>query len=157
MDDSEDIEVINLLIEPRPPDGFQVVNTEIVPGLDELELAKNLQMFTQVWRARVSLNQPASHFDRHFQKLLQSIYFKLRRMIPCAICNLEFRIELPEPDEIQLTMLGLYSLQLVIDKFDNTYFLGMALALGDPTRISKYKRKTCYSLKEHKKIGKFIL
>lgn len=95
-----------MLIEQRPPDGFQVVNTETVPGSDELELAKNLQMFTQVWRARIPLTQPASYFDKHFQKLLQSVYFKLRRMIPCAICDLEFRIELPEPDEIQLTMLG---------------------------------------------------
>lgn len=107
VDDAEDIEVINLLVEPRPPDGFHVVNTENVPGLEELEIVRNLQMFTQVWRAKIPLNQSASHFGKHFQKLLQSVYFKLRRMIPCALCDLQFRVDLPEPDEIQLTLLGI--------------------------------------------------
>lgn len=104
--------MLNLLMEAQLPDGFQVVNTEFVPGYDDLELSKNLQMFTQVWRAKIAFNQTASQFDKHFKKLLQSVYFKLRRMIPCALCNLEFRIELPEPDEIQLTLLG--KIQIVI-------------------------------------------
>lgn len=106
MDDAEEVEAINLLLESRPPDGFHVVNTESVPGLDDLEIVKNLQMFTQVWRAKIFPNQPASHFGNHFQKLLKSVYFKLRRMIPCALCDLQFRVDLPEPDEIQLTLLG---------------------------------------------------
>lgn len=94
-------------MEERPPDGFHVVNTEFVPGLEELEIVKNLQMFKQIYRAK--LYPPPFNFDVHFRRLLQSIYFKLRRMVPCALCDLEFRIDLPEPDEIQLCVLGISS------------------------------------------------
>lgn len=96
VDDIEDLEIISLLMEPCPPEGFHVVNTHSVPGLHDLEVIRNLQMFTQVWRAKLSLNQQGSNFPKHFQRLLQTIYFKLRTMIPCAICDLKFRLELPD-------------------------------------------------------------
>lgn len=120
MEDPDDIELMNLLRETRPPDGFHVVNTEFVPGLEEMEIVKNLQMFVQIWRAKV---QVPYNLDRHYERLLQSVFFKLRRMIPCALCNLQFRIDLPEPDEIQLCVLG------------------MALGLSDVPRQMKRKRK----------------
>lgn len=121
VEDPEDLEVMNLLRETRPPDGFHVVNTEFVPGLEEMEIVKNLQMFIQIWRAKV---QTPHSLDKHYQRLLHSVYFKLRRMIPCALCNLQFRVDLPEPDEIQL------------------YVLGMALGLRDAPRPVKQRRKT---------------
>lgn len=96
VDDIEDLETISLLMEPCPPDGFHVVNTQTVPGLNDLEVVRNLQMFTQVWRAKLTLNQQGSNFPRHFQRLLQTIFFKLRTMVPCAICDLKFRLDLPE-------------------------------------------------------------
>ncbi|GJQ66805.1 hypothetical protein Trydic_g18573 [Trypoxylus dichotomus] len=116
IDDPEDVEVINLLMEPTPPDGFHVVNTELVPGLEDLEIVKNLQMFTQIWRCKLTNN-----LDKHFHRVLQAIYFKLRRMIPCALCDMQFRVALPEPDEIQICVLG------------------MALGLGDPPKRLKRK------------------
>lgn len=82
--------------------GFDVVNTESVPGLQDLEVVRNLQMFTQVWRAKMPMNQPNINFSKHFQRLLQAIFFKLRAMTPCAICDLRFKLDLPENDEIQL-------------------------------------------------------
>lgn len=105
MDDPEDKEVVNLIMESRPPDGFHVVNTELVPGLDELEIVKNLQMFIQIWRTKI---QPPYNLDKELHKLLQTVYFKLRRMIPCALCDLQFRINSPEADEVQLCVLGIY-------------------------------------------------
>lgn len=131
VDDPEDAEVVNMLMEERPPDGFHVVNTEFVPGLDELEIVKNLQMFTQIYRAKF---QAPYNFDVHFHRLLQSVYFKLRRMVPCALCDLQFTVELPENDEVQLCVLG------------------MALGLGDPPKI-KYKTK-CTS---NKRLGGTLL
>lgn len=127
MDDAEDADIVSLLIDPRPPDGFHVVNTETLPGLDDLEVVKNLQMFTQVWRAKIPLGQPLSAFNQHFNRLLQvlvmfsgyypvvkgnrkisfqSVYFKLRNMVPCALSDLQFKISL-EQDEIQLSLLGM--------------------------------------------------
>ncbi|ENN76819.1 hypothetical protein YQE_06660, partial [Dendroctonus ponderosae] len=118
MDDPEDAEVLRLLIQEKIPDGIHVVSTESVPGLEDLEIVKNLQMFTQIYRAKLL---PPYDLQKHFVRLLQSIYFKLRRMVPCALCDLQFRIDIPEPDEIQLCVIG------------------MALGLGRKTQIVKSK------------------
>ncbi|XP_069964497.1 C2 domain-containing protein 5 isoform X3 [Bactrocera oleae] len=122
VDDIEDLEIISLLMETYPPEGFHVVNTQSVPGILEMEAVKNLQMFTQVWRAKLDVNQNINGFPKHFQRILQTIYFKLRTMIPCAICDLRFRLDLPESDQIQLLVTG------------------MALGLDDANKF-KYRRK----------------
>lgn len=44
-------------------------------------------------------------------------------MIPCALCDMQFKLALPEPDEIQFTVIG------------------MALGLGDPVKMNKSKKK----------------
>lgn len=60
--------------------------------------------------------------------LLQSVYFKLRNMVPCALSDLQFKIIL-EQDEIQLSLLG------------------MALGLGETDlRKKKLKNKLMPSL-----------
>ncbi|XP_071444840.1 uncharacterized protein [Hetaerina americana] len=117
-----------------------------------LRVVRNLQMFSQVWRAKLSpppagsvlgshhlssslsssasgvpqmshlgqgnTNQPLSlgppsTIALHFNRLLQGVFFKLRKMAPCALANLTFRVDLPEPEEVQL------------------YVVGMALGLGE--------------------------
>ncbi|XP_011188280.1 C2 domain-containing protein 5 isoform X2 [Zeugodacus cucurbitae] len=122
VDDIEDLEIISLLMETYPPEGFHVVNTQSVPGMLEMEAVKNLQMFSQVWRAKLDVSQNISGFPKHFQRILQTIYFKLRTMIPCAICDLRFRLDLPESDQIQLLVTG------------------MAIGLDDANKF-KYRRK----------------
>lgn len=135
VDDNEDVDVISLLMDPHPPDGFFVVNTEVVPGLEEMEVVRNLQMFTQVWRAKVTPSMPPMVFSKHFHRMLNSVYFKLRRMVPCALGQLQFFVELPEPDELQLSLLG------------------MALGLGETEKTTKSKRKAVppSTSKEHLK------
>ncbi|XP_072761963.1 C2 domain-containing protein 5 [Anoplolepis gracilipes] len=123
VDDIEDMDRISLLIDNRPPDDFHVVNTQTIPGLEDLEIVRNLQMFTQVSRAKIPTGQFASMPSKYFARLLQSLYFKLRRMVPCALCDMQFKVALPEQDEIQLTVVG------------------MALGLGEPMNTNKYKRK----------------
>ncbi|XP_076632972.1 C2 domain-containing protein 5 isoform X3 [Colletes latitarsis] len=123
VDDIEDMDRISLLMDDRPPDDFHVVNTQIIPGLDELEIVRNLQMFTQISRTKIPAGQVASMPSKYFAKLLQSVYFKLRRMIPCALCDMQFKLALPEPDEIQFTVIG------------------MALGLGEPVKMNKLKKK----------------
>ncbi|XP_055679157.1 C2 domain-containing protein 5 [Lutzomyia longipalpis] len=120
VDDIEDLEVISLLMEPCPPEGFHVVNTQTVPGLLDLEVVRNLQYFAQVWRGHI--NQQ-THLAKNLQRLLQCIYYKLRSMIPCAICDLRFTIDLPEADWIQVLVTG------------------MALGLGEPSKMIKNKRR----------------
>ncbi|XP_037828896.1 C2 domain-containing protein 5 [Lucilia sericata] len=122
VDDIEDLEIISLLMESQPPEGFHVVSTQKVPGMMDMEAVKNLQMFTQVWRAKTDTGQTVTGFPKHFQRLMQIIYFKLRTMIPCAICDLKFKLDFPESDQIQILVTG------------------MALGLGDPNKL-KNKRK----------------
>lgn len=38
--------------------------------------------------------------------IFQGIYYKLRRMTPCAVGNIQFRLALPEPDELQISIVG---------------------------------------------------
>nr|CAD7259953.1 unnamed protein product [Timema shepardi] len=129
IDDAEDVDVVSLLMDPAPPEGFHVVNVETVPGLNEMEIVRNLQMFTQMWRAKIPVGQQASNLSEHFHRLLQAVYFKLRRMVPCALCDLQFSVELPEPDEMQLSVLG------------------MALGLGESqaTQNMSFRRKMMHS------------
>ncbi|KAK9890127.1 hypothetical protein WA026_008936 [Henosepilachna vigintioctopunctata] len=120
VDDPDDAAVIqNLLIEVSPPKGIHLVNTEMVPGLGEMEIVKNLQMFKRIYRSKI---HQSCNLNQHFQKLLQSIYFKLRKMVPCAVCDLQFGVDLPEGDEVQICVLG------------------MALGLADSQKL-KLKRK----------------
>ncbi|XP_063241402.1 C2 domain-containing protein 5 isoform X3 [Bacillus rossius redtenbacheri] len=107
VDDAEDVDVVSLLMDPAPPEGFHAVNLESVPGLADLQVVSNLQMFMQVWRAKIQPGQHTGNFSEHFHRVLQTVYFKLRRMVPCALCNLQFSVELPEPDELQLSVLGM--------------------------------------------------
>lgn len=125
IDDNEDVDVISLLMDPHPPDGFFVVNTEVVPGLEDMEVVRNLQMFTQVWRAKVTPTMPPVVYSKHFHRMLQSVYFKLRRMVPCALAQLQFFVELPESDELQLTLLGKFFtsiIDILIYYVTNTHF-----------------------------------
>lgn len=125
VDDFQDLEVIALLMETNAPDGFYVVNIQSVPGTQDMDLIKHLQMFTQVWRAKIpSSNQiNNNNFSKHFQRLLQTIYFKLRTMIPCAITGLKFLLDLPESDEICILVTG------------------MAYGLGEAGKINKFKKR----------------
>lgn len=117
IDDVEDLDIISLILEPGAPEGFHVVNTQTVPGLTDLEVARNLQMFTQVWRAKFPSNQKAGTFPKHFIRLLQTIYFKLRSMMPCAICDLKFRLDLPESVCQDFLVLRNHETEIIIDLY----------------------------------------
>ena len=108
IDDIQDLELFSMLMEQSSPDGIQIVNAQSVPGHDSnIEHVRNLQMFTQVWRTKIpSSHQSNSNFSRQFQRLLQSIFFKLRGAIPCSICEIQFQLDLPA-DEIQLLITGM--------------------------------------------------
>lgn len=38
---------------------------------------------------------------------LQSVYFKVRKLSPCIISGLQVNVELPEEDEIQISLFGM--------------------------------------------------
>ncbi|XP_055610294.1 C2 domain-containing protein 5 isoform X2 [Uranotaenia lowii] len=133
VDDIHDLETISMLMESCQPEGFDVVSTQFVPGLFDNDVIKNYQMFLQIWRAKLLMHQSNTCLSEQFRRLQQLIYFKLRAMTPCAICDLKFKLYLPENDEIQILVTG------------------MALGLNDSlkTTINRKKNQSRPSAKDH--------
>jgi len=71
VDDIEDMDRISSLMDNRPPNDFHVVNTQTIPGLEDLEIVRNLQMFTQVCRTKIATGQSASMPSKYLARLLQ--------------------------------------------------------------------------------------
>lgn len=39
--------------------------------------------------------------------VLQSVYFKVRKLAPCILAGMQINVELPEEDELQISLLGM--------------------------------------------------
>ncbi len=105
IDDSEDAEILDSILDRFPPPGVQVFSTEELVGISSGHFVRTSQMFTQVWRGRV---QPTTKdLTRICQKLLSSIYFKLRRLKPCLISKLQLKVDTDDEYDLQLTISGL--------------------------------------------------
>uniref|UniRef100_A0A4W6DBA8 C2 domain-containing protein 5 n=1 Tax=Lates calcarifer TaxID=8187 RepID=A0A4W6DBA8_LATCA len=108
IDDTDAVEDIHsLLTDAPPPTGFYSCNTEIMPGI--YNWTTGVQMFTSVRVFRLSnanlTNQGLNKiFTDLCENLLKSFYFKLRSMIPCCLCHLNFTVAVPEEELIQVTM-----------------------------------------------------
>ncbi|XP_048766244.1 C2 domain-containing protein 5-like isoform X2 [Ostrea edulis] len=113
VDDANDENIVALLKESQLPEGFTMLNTHKIPG--STSLASNLQMFTQVWKQDYVSTSKSSFMDI-FENLVKKICYKLRRMSPCCLCGIDFRVDLPEDREIQITLTGVCcSLENVAD------------------------------------------
>ncbi|KAI0209353.1 C2 domain-containing protein 5 [Lamellibrachia satsuma] len=104
VDDAEDAELVSTLIDPIPPTGFDVCNTEMMPGVPYVVC--NVQMFTQVWRGRLGTISNRA-FSQVCDDIIRSLFFKLRAMRPCCLNHLSFDVDLPEDDEIQVSLTGM--------------------------------------------------
>ena len=63
-----------------------------------------------MWRGKI---HPSSRdLSNACQKLLSSIYFKLRRLRPYIICSLDFKADFNEENELQLSVYGELELNL---------------------------------------------
>ncbi|XP_039470726.1 C2 domain-containing protein 5 isoform X2 [Oreochromis aureus] len=108
IDDTDAVEDIHsLLIDAPPPTGFYSCNTENMPGISNW--TSGVQMFTSVRVLRLSnanlTNQGLNKiFTDLCENLLKSFYFKLRSMIPCCLCHLNFTVAVPEEELIQVTV-----------------------------------------------------
>ncbi|XP_069384770.1 C2 domain-containing protein 5 isoform X35 [Paralichthys olivaceus] len=108
IDDTDAVEDIHsLLTDASPPSGFYSCNTEIMPGI--FNWTSGVQMFTSVRVFRLSnanlTNQGLNKiFTDLCENLLKSFYFKLRSMIPCCLCRLNFTVAVPEEELIQVAV-----------------------------------------------------
>ncbi|XP_056243211.1 C2 domain-containing protein 5 isoform X3 [Seriola aureovittata] len=108
IDDTDAVEDIHsLLTDASPPTGFYSCNTELMPGI--YNWTSGVQMFTSVRVFRLSnanlTNQGLNKiFTDLCENLLKSFYFKLRSMIPCCLCHLNFTVAVPEEELIQVAV-----------------------------------------------------
>ncbi|XP_060064519.1 C2 domain-containing protein 5-like, partial [Ylistrum balloti] len=107
VDDTKDQNIASILNDSVTPEGFNLINTERVPGALSANLTYNFQMFNYVWRHEfIPTADKKQDFSDLFENMKKKICFKLRRMVPCCVCKLEFNVELPDEDEIQITLTG---------------------------------------------------
>ncbi|KAF4091882.1 hypothetical protein AMELA_G00042050 [Ameiurus melas] len=108
IDDTDAFENIHSLLTDAPtPPGFYSCNTEIMPGI--YNWTSGLQMFTSVRVFRLSnanlTNQGLNKiFSDLCENLLKSLYFKLRSMVPCCLCHVNFTVAVPEDELIQVAV-----------------------------------------------------
>nr|XP_032828022.1 C2 domain-containing protein 5 isoform X4 [Petromyzon marinus] len=111
IDDADAEEDIQALLTDTPtPSGFYICNTETVPGV--ISLTSDLQMFSAVRVYRMQEGAMTSqHRNKAFndmcESMLKSLYFKLRSMMPCCLCHVNFSVSLPEDELIQVTVTAL--------------------------------------------------
>ncbi|XP_064887940.1 C2 domain-containing protein 5 isoform X37 [Columba livia] len=108
IDDTDAMEdVHSLLTDAPPPSGFYSCNTEIMPGINNW--TPEIQMFTAVRVSRLSnINLTNQTLNKNFndlcENLLKSLYFKLRSMVPCCLCHVNFTVALPEDELVQIAV-----------------------------------------------------
>ncbi|XP_040293552.1 C2 domain-containing protein 5 isoform X2 [Bufo bufo] len=108
IDDTDAVEdVHSLLTDVPPPPGFYSCNTEIMPGINNW--TSDIQMFTSVRVIRLpSVNLTNQTLNKNFNDMcenhLKSLYFKLRSMIPCCLCHVNFTVAVPEDESIQVAV-----------------------------------------------------
>ncbi|XP_071671936.1 C2 domain-containing protein 5 isoform X12 [Patagioenas fasciata] len=108
IDDTDAMEdVHSLLTDAPPPSGFYSCNTEIMPGISNW--TPEIQMFTAVRVSRLgNINLTNQTLNKNFndlcENLLKSLYFKLRSMVPCCLCHVNFTVALPEDELVQIAV-----------------------------------------------------
>lgn len=102
VDDNEDADIITQLIESDIPEGYLICNSEAVPTISQSSIT-SINMFTQVMRVKLSsMDQFAPQFDW----ILQGLFVKLRRSLPCCLTNISFVVDLPESQIVQISVTG---------------------------------------------------
>ncbi|GIY17813.1 c2 domain-containing protein 5 [Caerostris darwini] len=64
-------------------------------------------MFTRIYRTKFSNAPTGTQVSKTFEAVIKSLFVKLRRLVPCCLTNLNFKIDLVEQDEVQVTVLGI--------------------------------------------------
>uniref|UniRef100_A0A8C1M878 C2 domain-containing protein 5 n=1 Tax=Cyprinus carpio TaxID=7962 RepID=A0A8C1M878_CYPCA len=132
IDDTDAVEDIHALLTDSPtPAGFYSCNTEIMPGIQNWTSA--IQMFTSVRVFRLNANLTNQGLNKIFsdlcENLLKSLYFKLRSMVPCCLCHLNFTVAIPEDELIQVAVTA------VAMSFDKEQTLENGKRSGEKTLI----------------------
>uniref|UniRef100_A0A8C9X6L4 C2 domain-containing protein 5 n=1 Tax=Sander lucioperca TaxID=283035 RepID=A0A8C9X6L4_SANLU len=101
IDDTDAVEDIHSLLTDAPtPTGFYSCNTEIMPGIYSWTSGVQVTLHNKVllpsqFTANLLFSSPNT---------ILGFYFKLRSMIPCCLCQLNFAVAVPEEELIQVAV-----------------------------------------------------
>ncbi|NXW30507.1 C2CD5 protein, partial [Phaetusa simplex] len=113
IDDTDAMEDVHSLLTDVPPPSGIVEATFFLFILHILKKKKVclflIQMFTAVRVSRLSnINLTNQTLNKNFndlcENLLKSLYFKLRSMVPCCLCHVNFTVALPEDELVQIAV-----------------------------------------------------
>jgi hypothetical protein len=95
---------IHTVVDRPLPEGYLICNLSSIPGTTHTPLEG--KMVTIVKKA--VFQEQKGDVDRQFSELLllliQTLCFKVRTLRPCTLTDLQFDIDLPEDDEIQVSV-----------------------------------------------------
>ena len=133
VDDGDDADIISLMIDSEVPPSFEICNTDHFPG--NQQLLSIYTSFAKVFRAKIT---SAKQFTAQFDYLIQSLFVKLRRLTPCALVGLRFKVDASnEADIIQISMIGTVA---GIRSLNDSLVCGNGLSLYLPTHCYQDKR-----------------
>ena len=67
-------------------------------------IVRTSQMFTHVWRGRI--HPTTKDLAKACQRMMSSVYFKLRKLKPCLIGNLQLKVDIDEENDCFLRLYG---------------------------------------------------
>jgi len=105
VDDSEDADIVDGLLDIKPPKDMQVITVKTPFGVDVTQPVPYCQTFTQVWRGKQPLSS-SREFGYAAQNLMNSACFKLRKLRPCLLSSLQWEVRMDEENELQLYLSG---------------------------------------------------
>ncbi|CAG0922562.1 unnamed protein product [Notodromas monacha] len=119
IDDCEDLDVINLLMDPKPPLDFEVSNIEdyICNGRSKTsnpqdtfvesddELPQN-QLFTKIWRGNVTPPFTSKDLSRIMDRLIHGTCYRFRKAEPKIVRMVRVNVTSVEEDELQVILTG---------------------------------------------------
>jgi len=104
VDDTEDANIIEGLLDLKPPEGVQVISVKTPIGVDSTQTVELCQTFTQVAKGKQIFT--TRDLSLTAQNLVKSTCFKLRRLRPCLISSLDWGIWLDEEGTIHFCLSG---------------------------------------------------
>lgn len=140
VDDSDDADIISLLVDSEVPKDYEMCTTDHLPG-DQPFLCI-YQTFTKVFRAKVT---NLKQFSTQFDWIIQSLFVKLRRLIPCAMAGLRFRLDAPEADFVQVVIFGSVA---GLRTYSNQLMCNNSASLYLPTHCYQDRRRKLFDVQE---------
>eukprot|EP01119_Soliformovum_irregulare_P008163 TRINITY_DN2111_c0_g2_i2.p1 TRINITY_DN2111_c0_g2~~TRINITY_DN2111_c0_g2_i2.p1 ORF type:complete len:500 (+),score=134.10 TRINITY_DN2111_c0_g2_i2:1404-2903(+) len=104
VDDEMDEDIMLVLLEPALPQGFQMCNTESLPGQN---FGSSVQLITAIRRVEwdaLSSTRLNHQISAIFYNLYGSLVFRLRSLTPCTLCSVNVEIQLPDDTEVQIVL-----------------------------------------------------